>query len=197
MPFFMIGYIAVCFYIIGLNYHALPDVIAEIFRGAFQGHAPIGGFVGSTMLMAAYQGTSRAVYAGDIGVGFDSCVQSETMISDPKKQAQIAIYALFTDTFICMMTTLLLASTGAWYSMNSLPSDDVVSNILSLYLPYADMFMTILLFFAGFTTVIAYFAVGVKNAMFISPKYGKWTYIALGICAFAYFPIFLRMMFCT
>lgn len=190
MPFFMIGYIAVCLYIIILNYNALPVVLVDIFRGAFAGHAPIGGFVGSTMLMAAYQGTSRAVYAGDIGVGFDSCVQSETMISDPKKQAQIAIYALFTDTFICMMTTLLLAVTGAWYSMNNLPSDNIVPHVLSVYLPYADIFMTILLFFAGFTTVIAYFAVGVKNAIFISPRYGKWTYIILGIGAFAYFPRF-------
>lgn len=190
MPFFMIGYIAVCLYIIGVNYGILPTVVIEIFRGAFEGHAPIGGFVGSTMLMAAYQGTSRAVYAGDIGVGFDSCVQSETMISDPRKQAQIAIYALFTDTFICMMTTLLLAVTGAWYSMNDAQSADVVSIVLSSYLPHADIFMTILLFFAGFTTVVAYFAVGVKNAMFISPKYGKWTYILLGICSFAYFPHF-------
>lgn len=190
MPMFMIGYIAICFYIIGVNLQTVPSIIAEIFVSAFAGHAPVGGFVGSTMIMAAYQGTSRAVYAGDIGVGFDSCMQSETMIVDPKKQAQISIYALFTDTFICMMTTMLLAVTGAWYSMNDLSPSEVISNVLSGYLPHADLFMTVLLFFAGFTTVTAYFAVGVKNASFISPKYGKWLYLVLGVCGFVYFPRF-------
>ena len=190
MPILMIGYLAVCFYIIGRNFHILPEVIVEIITGAFNGHAPIGGFVGSTMIMAAYQGTFRAVYAGDIGVGYDSCVQSETMIVEPKKQAQISIYALFTDTFICTMTTLLLAVTGAWHSMNDVSSSEVVSNVLAMHLPYADIFMTVLLFFAGFTTVVAYLAAGVKNAVFISPKYGKWSYIILGTLGLTYFSRF-------
>jgi alanine or glycine:cation symporter, AGCS family len=187
MPFFMLSYILICFYIIFSNYELLPSVFYEIFHGAFYGHAPLGGFVGSTMIMAAYEGTSRAVYAGDIGIGYDSVVQSETRITDPKKQAQIAIYALFSDTFICMMSTLLIAVTGAWHTMNDIPSANVVPNILSNYLPNADLFMTTLLFFAGFTTVVAFFTTGIKNASFLSPKYGKYLYITYAICAFIFF----------
>lgn len=187
MPVLMIVYIVTCLYIILAHYAVLPSVFSEIFYGAFHGNAPVGGFVGSSMMIAAYQGTSRAVYAGDIGIGYDSVVQSETMIQDPKKQAQIAIYALFSDTFICMMTTLLIAVTGAWHTMNDLPSADVVANILSRYLPYADIFMTILLFFAGFTTVVAFFTTGVKSAHFLSHKYGKYIYIIYAISAFVFF----------
>lgn len=187
MPAFMLSYIVLCLYIIGSNYELLPGVFYEIFHGAFHGHAPLGGFVGSTMIMAAYEGTSRAVYAGDIGIGYDSVVQSETRITDPKKQAQIAIYALFSDTFICMMTTMLIAVSGAWTTMNHLPSENVVSNILTSYIPYADLFMTVLLFFAGFTTVVAFFTSGIKNASFLSPAYGKYIYILYAICAFIFF----------
>ncbi len=187
MPLFMFSYIALCLYIIGSNYALIPSVFYEIFHGAFNGHAPLGGFIGSTMIIAAYEGTSRAVYAGDIGIGYDSVVQSETRITDPKKQAQIAIYALFSDTFICMMTTLLLAITGAWTTMNHLPSANVVSNVLSHYIPHADLFMTILLFFAGFTTVVAFFTAGIKNASFLHPKYGKYIYILYAISAFIFF----------
>lgn len=187
MPVFMLTYILMCFYIIFYNYAILPDVFYLIIDGAFHGHAPIGGFVGSTMMMASYQGTSNAVYSGDIGIGYDSVVQSETMISDPKKQARVAIYSLFSDTFICMMTTLIISITDAWHFLNHLPSANVVSNVLSDYFPYADLFITVLLFFAGFTTVVAFFTSGIKNAKFLSPKYGKYIYIIYAICAFILF----------
>lgn len=187
MPVFMLTYILMCLYIIISNYAILPEVFYTIIYGAFNGHAAIGGFVGSTMMMASYQGTSNAVYSGDIGIGYDSVVQSETMIADPKKQAKIAIYSLFSDTFICMMTTLIITITDAWHKLNHLPSSNVVSNVLSNYFPYSDLFITVLLFFAGFTTVVAFFTSGIKNAKFLSPKYGKYIYIIYAISAFVLF----------
>ncbi len=187
MPVFMVTYILMCLYIICSNYAILPSVFYEIIYGAFNGHAPLGGFVGSSMMMASYQGTSNAVYSGDIGIGYDSVVQSETMIVDPKKQARVAIYSLFSDTFICMMTTLIMTITDSWYKLNHLPSANVVSNVLTNYFPYADLFITILLFFAGFTTVVAFFTSGIKNANFLSPKYGKYIYITYAIFAFVIF----------
>lgn len=187
MPIFMVTYVLVCLYIISMNYQALPEIFFSIFHGAFNGHAPLGGFVGSSMLLVSSTGVARGVYASDIGVGYDSVVQSETMAEYPMQQARISIYALFADTFICMMTTLILAVTGAWHNMGHLSHEKVVPHVLSLYLPYADLFMTCLLFLAGFTTVVAYFSAGLKNAAFINNKYGSTIYIIYAICAFVFF----------
>lgn len=187
MPIFMLSYIFICFYIVIIHYHTLPDVITSILHGAFCGNAPLGGFIGSTMILAASTGISRGVYAADIGIGYDAVVQSETMVENPRQHARMSIYALFTDTLICTMTTLLFAVTGSWHTMNKIPSAEVVSHILDNYLPQADLFITFLLFFAGFTTVVAYFSAGIKNATFISGKYGKTCYITYAICAFIFF----------
>jgi AGCS family alanine or glycine:cation symporter len=187
MPLFMFCYILVCAYIIFMNYQALPEVFYSIFHGAFNGHAPIGGFIGSTMTLVASTGVARGVYASDIGVGYDSVVQSETMAEHPKQQARVSIYALFTDTFICMMTTLVFAVTGGWHKMSDAQSDVAVSQILGMYLPYSEVFMTCLLFLAGFTTVVAYFSAGMKNAHFIHHKYGTYGYLLYAIFAFVFF----------
>lgn len=190
MPFFMIFYIFACLYIILLNYHLLPEMLVTIIKSAFTGHAAIGGFAGSTMLQAAYMGASKAVYSGDIGIGYDSVVQSETKIIDPAKQAKLSIFSLCTDTFICTMTTLTVTVTGAWYKMAGSQPSELISTILSKYFPYSDYIVALLYFFAGFTTIIGYFAVGSKAADFISKKYGKIIYYIYAFFAFIFFSNF-------
>ena len=187
MPIFMIGYIIFSVYIIACNASLLPEFFKTVLVSAFTGHAQIGGFVGSTMILSAYLGISKTVYSGDIGIGYDSIVQSETRIVDPKKQALLAIYALCTDAIICILTTTMVGVTGAWYSLNHLLPSDLVAQILSGYIPHSDLFMTFLLFFAGFTTIIAYLAAGIKCAQFISPSYGKIIYLLYSVFAFIFF----------
>lgn len=187
MPVFMLTYIVVALYIIGNNFQLLPEFFSMVISSAFTGQAPIGGFVGSSMILATYHGMSKTVYSGDIGIGYDSIVQSETNIVNPKKQATLAMYALFTDTLICVLTNTMLGVTGAWHKLNNLSESDIVSRVIGEYFPYSDLFVTLLLFFAGFTTIIAYLAAGTKCARYINPKYGKVVYLMYAIFAFIFF----------
>ena len=81
----------------------------------------------------------------------------------------------------------MLGVTNAWQTMTDLPPSDVVATILSQYLPYRDLFMTILFFFAGIAAVIAYMAAGVKCATFLKPRYGKYVYLLYAIFALVFF----------
>ena len=187
MPVFMLVYIFVTIYIIANNAYILPEFFSTVISSAFVGQGPIGGFVGSSMILATYHGMSKTVYSGDIGVGFDSIVQSETNIINPKKQATLAIYALFTDIVICILTNTMLGVTGAWHKLNHLNETNVVSETIANYFPYSDLFVTLLLFFAGFTTIIAYMAAGIKCAKYLNPRYGKIIYLLYAIFAFIFF----------
>lgn len=187
MPVFMTGYIIFSLYVIICNAEMLPSFFKTVLTSAFTGHAPIGGFVGSTMILSAYLGVSKSVYSGDIGIGYDSIMQSETKITTPHVQATLSIYAIFTDTLICVLTNVMVGVTGSWYTLNNFEPSDVVAQLLSNYIPYSDFFMTLLLFFAGYTTIIAYLAAGTKCAQFIYPKYGKILYLMYAIFAFIFF----------
>ncbi len=190
MPFFLIAYLIACSYIILVNADLLPALIIHIFKSAFTGQAAVGGFAASTMLHAAYLGTSKAVYSGDIGIGYDSVVQSETRVLCPINQARLSIIALFMDTVICTFSSLTIAITGAWHRMQDCEPSEVMARIFGEYFPFSEYFLTTVLFFAGFTTVIAFFVVGTKAAMFLSPKYGKITYLIYGATSFVFFAHF-------
>ncbi len=188
MPIFLLVYLAIGLYIIFSHYSILGDVFREILYSAFNDTAAKGSFMGSTGLLSAYMGISKGVYAGDIGVGYDSVIQSETSAVDPRKQARFAIYSLLSNTLICTVSTMIIAVTGSWYNIYDVAHSDIMGLIINRYIPvFGDYFVTFILFFAGFTTVIASIAIGIKSAKFISEKFGSKLYLAYVVFALPFF----------
>ncbi|MDR0677600.1 MAG: amino acid carrier protein [Holosporaceae bacterium] len=186
MPFFLVVYTVVCIYAIYNSNVDFVDLLKIVLESAFIGHAPIGGFAGSTFAMAVNYGMSKAVYSGDIGMGYDAVIQSETRIADPCAQARTAIFSLFTDCAICTLTVILVLSTGQWCASHKTVFDCVVT-ALSKYLPHTKKLMAIFFFLAGWTTVLGYLAVGMKCAKVISSSIGQKLYLVYAVCAFMLF----------
>lgn len=188
MPLFIIIYIAMCLWVIGCHFDQLPSYFALVLKSAFTGHAAVGGFMGSTLLTAAQQGISKAVYSGDIGIGYDSIIQAETKIQEPAQQAKLSIFSLLTDNIICTLSLFVVLVTGIWKE-TLLPSE-YVAKALSLFFPYVSFFMVGLLFLAGFTTITAYLAVGIKCADFLSKKKGKMIFLPIALFSLCFFSFF-------
>ncbi|MDJ1257964.1 MAG: amino acid carrier protein [Candidatus Midichloria sp.] len=186
LPPFLAIYILIAIYIFILNLEQLPSLFLSIVTSAFTSHASIGGFVGSTVLLAAHYGVSRAVYSGDIGIGYDATVLSESQTEYPEKQARMSIFALFADTMLCTISVLIVLLTGVWNIPNIKLSEYIILG-LSTVIPYAEIFMAIVFFIAGFTTIIGYLVVGQKCAKFINRRYGRIIYILYAILAFIFF----------
>lgn len=188
MPIFIVIYFGMCLWIIGCNLSALPGVLATVLHSAFSGHAAVGGFAGSSAMLAAQQGISRSVYSGDIGIGYDSIIQAETRAVLPQQQARLGIFSLLTDALICTMSILVVLVTDIW----TLPLDPsaYVATALARYFPCADLFMALFLFIAGFTTIVAYLSVGLKSAASLYGKTGRRVYLLYALCSFLFFSFF-------
>lgn len=186
IPPFMITYIAIGLFVILANITKLPSVFITIFSDMFSINSTVGG-----VLLAAHYGVSRAVYSGDIGVGYDSIVQSETRTSNPEKQARLGVFALLSDTLICTISVLILLVTDCWQNNSLLPSE-YVAFALSNYLPVSllNIYMPLLFFVVGFTTIVGYLVVGQKCATFLSPRFGRGIYIVYAICALVMFSFY-------
>jgi AGCS family alanine or glycine:cation symporter len=189
MPPFMLIYVALGIWIIVDHYSDLPNVFLLISSSFLDYKSQVGGIVSGGILLAAHYGVSRAVYSGDIGIGYDSIIQSETQTIYPEKQARMSIFALFTDSLICTISILILLVTGMWEAKGLQPSEYVVS-ALKLYLPNVEYFMAILFVFAGFTTITGYLVVGQKCAKYLNKKYGQYLYILYSIFAFIFFSFY-------
>ncbi|WP_194844248.1 amino acid carrier protein [Candidatus Clavichlamydia salmonicola] len=177
IPLFTVGYILTGAIIMLKEIAAMPALLALIFKTAFTGHAVVGGFLGSSMFMAIRQGLSRAAYSGDIGVGFDAVIQTEST-APAKKQATLGIFSLIIDNLMCTVSLFIILLSGLWKA----PGNDfnLFQRALSQYIPYTRFFVPLLIFVTGYTTITSYFTVGIKCAYYLYPKWGKQIYFVYG-----------------
>lgn len=190
MPAFMVFYMGMCFWVMACHIDMIPGVLYTVFKSAFSGHAALGGFAGSTFMLAAQNGIARAVYSGDIGIGYDATIQSETQSQAPEKQARLAIFSLLTDSVICTLSIMVVLVTGLWHKTPPLLASEYVAAALGLHFPYMSVFMAVFFFLAGFTTILAFFTVGMKCARFLSHRWGERLYLIYGTCSFVFFSFF-------
>lgn len=190
MPALMCLYIAMCLWVVGSHFSNLPSLLQLVVQSAFNGHAAIGGFVGSTMLLAIQNGTAAACYAADIGIGYDSTIQSESHTVYPARQARMAFFGVCLDNFICTLSILVALVTGFW--QNPLGSDMVspVQMAFAQYFPFIHILMPAFIFMLGYTTLIAYLIVGIKCARYLHPRRGVMLYIAYSIFVLTFFSFF-------
>lgn len=186
MPPFMISYIILSIWIIIDNASMLPGIFHSIFSEAFSLKAVGSGIIGGQIMLAAHYGMARAVYSGDIGIGYDAIVQSETQTIYPERQARLAIFALFSDTVICTMTVMVVFMTGV-LNIEGIKTSEYIIHAVAKYLPYSDYYIAFIFFIAAFTTIIGYLVVGLKAAHFLNNKIGKKLYLLYAIVAFSVF----------
>lgn len=182
IPFFIICYLCMGAWVFLQNLSIMPSILNIVLQSAFTGHAAIGAFAGSTILITASQGMRRSCYAGDLAVGYASVIHSETAEQCPEKQASLAIVEVFLDSFvICTTSIMLVLVTDVWNS--PVEASMLVQSALSDYFPGMHIFMPLFLLLMGFTTIISYFCAGIKCAEFISNKIGRRIYYVYAFCS--------------
>lgn len=186
IPLFIICYLGMGLWVLWENLALIPSLVMQVFASAFTGHAATGAFVGSGLMLTVSQGIKRGCYTGDVGIGYASIIHSESSAKVPERQASLAIVDIFLDTFtVCTTSILVILLTGVW--KEPLHESMLVQVALSKYFPYMHYFMPFFLFLLGYSTIIAYFCVGLKCADFLSPKRGKILYYIYATIALALF----------
>lgn len=186
LPVFLVAYTFMTLYIFIVNITDFPEIMKQVLISAFTGHSAVGGFIGSSAMLTMARGLSAGCYTGDIGVGYASIIHSETNTTDAGKQAGMAIFTIYIDTFlICTCTILLLLLTDSW-SLD-IKASMLAQVALSKYFPYVHIFMPVFIFILGYTTIIAYMLSGIKCAKFLAPKYGATIYCIIGTLIFCFF----------
>jgi AGCS family alanine or glycine:cation symporter len=98
-----------------LTYSTIPSTIALIFKSAFTGQAAVGGFAGSTIMMAARFGVARGLFSNESGLGSAPIVAAAAQTRNPVRQALVSSTGTFWDTVIvCAITGITIVNTGVW-----------------------------------------------------------------------------------
>lgn len=188
IPIFLIGYVAVSSWVLIYHFDRLPHVFMLIFEHAFQPHAALGAFMGNTVFLAISQGTQRACYAGDIGIGYASTMHAETSEAVPARQASLGIIDTFFESFlVCTLSLLLVLVTDVWHQ--DIDTAFMVPKALSTCFAGIELVWPFFIFLLGYTTLIAFFAAGRRAATVLFPKAGAQLYVVASLISFILFSV--------
>ena len=112
IPFMAIFYVLGCLIILIFNAAYIIPAIGVIIKAAFTPQAAGGGFIGSTIMLAARYGIARGLFSNESGLGSAPIAAAAAKARNPVHQALVSSTGTFWDTVVvCAMTGLVLVTT--------------------------------------------------------------------------------------
>ena len=116
VPLMAAFYVLGCLYILVVNASYVWPALCLIVKAAFSPEAAGGGFIGSTVMMAARFGIARGLFSNESGMGSAPIVAAAAQTRNPVRQALVSSSGTFWDTVvICALTGLVIVSSVLAY----------------------------------------------------------------------------------
>lgn len=111
VPFMIVFYVAISFWIIVTHYQQVPGAFMIIWNGAFSAQAFAGGMAG----LAIRYGVARGVFSNEAGLGSAPIAAAAAISDHPGRQALVSMTSVFLDTIVvCSMTGIILVMGGQY-----------------------------------------------------------------------------------
>jgi AGCS family alanine or glycine:cation symporter len=116
-------YLIACFLVLYINRSRLISSFSLMFQYAFSPSPFFGAFAGATAFAALRAGVYKGAYITESGMGTAAIPHSMADVERPTDQGILAMISVFADTFLCLLSGLLVLSTDVWHT-------DLISNTL-------------------------------------------------------------------
>ncbi len=169
VPMMAIIYIVSSLILIFINIGRFPEIIRQIFVGAFNPSAIVGGALGITLMEAAKRGVSRGVFSNEAGLGSAPIAHAAADTPGPVDQGLYGIFEVFADTIvICTMTALVILMSGTPIPYGSNPGVALTNAAFAeVYGPGATVVVAIgICLFAG-STILSWGLYGTRCAEYL------------------------------
>ncbi|WP_425461589.1 alanine/glycine:cation symporter family protein [Glycomyces buryatensis] len=167
VPLMIVLYVSGALAVLAINWNVLGTAFEMIFTDAFTGSAAVGGFVGSSILIAIQIGFARGIFSNESGLGTGGIAAAAAKTDQPVRQGLVSMTQTFIDTIVVVtLTGLVIVVTGVLGTtfVNDDGNDELVSN--------ADL------------TRLA-FETGLGGAGTLGGTIGGWI-VAIGLATFAF-----------
>ena len=185
VPFMSAVYVVLGVGMIIAHLGDIPAAVGMILSDAFTGHAAVGGFAGSTMMMAMQSGIARGVFSNESGLGSAPIAAAAAKTKWPAEQGLISMTGTFIDTIIiCTMTGLALIFTGVWCG-DSAGAQMTAGAFAASFGPSGAVVLTISLVLFAFTTILGWNYYGERAAIYLFGTKGLMPYRVIFIVLIA------------
>jgi len=115
VPLMAIIYFVGALSVILANTENIAPSLAAIAGDVFTGSSATGGFLGATIAFALNRGVNRGLFSNEAGQGSAPIAHAAAKADHPVSEGMVAILEPFIDTvIICMLTGMVLLSSGVW-----------------------------------------------------------------------------------
>ena len=177
VPFMALFYVTGCIYIIGVNASYVIPAIKLICVSAFSPQAAGGGFVGTTVMMAARYGIARGLFSNESGLGSAPIVAAAAQTRNPVRQALVSSSGTFWDTvIICAMTGIVIVSSVLAYPDITFENGAVLTKVAFSKIPVVGTpLLTIGLLTFAFSTILGWCYYGERAVEYLKGK--RWVIV--------------------
>ena len=174
VPFMAAAYVLGCIYILCVNSSYLWPTLKLIVSAAFSPEAAGGGFVGSTVMIAARMGIARGLFSNESGLGSAPIVAAAAQTRNPVRQALVSSSGTFWDTVvICAMTGLVIVSSVLAYPDITYDDGAALTRAAFGKIPYVGTpLLTFGLMTFAFSTILGWCYYGERAVGYLKGK--RW-----------------------
>ena len=182
VPFMALCYILGCVYILCLNSQYLVPAVDLIVRSAFTPEAAGGGFVGSSVLIAARYGIARGLFSNESGLGSAPIVAAAAKTRNPVRQALVSSSGTFWDTVvICAMTGIVVSSILAYPDIDYQNGAELTKVAFSKIPVVGSLVMSVGMITFAFTTILGWCYYGERAIEYIGGQRVTKLYLSVYI----------------
>lgn len=179
VPIIGIVYIIICFIGICMMWDRVGFALKEIFSGAFSLASVGGGTAGIVLTRALHEGTSRGLFATDIGLGLAAIAHGNVdgshlpRAQHARNQGIIALLAPILVAILCSITGVLIVCAAPDFSQNS--SRICIDTFTTAFgSDYAGLLVPITVYFFALTTILSWAWFAEHTFFFI--RRANWRY---------------------
>jgi alanine or glycine:cation symporter, AGCS family len=185
VPLMFAIYVTFSLIILVGDFGAVVDAIRLVAHSIFSPAAAVGGFLGATVYAAIKEGTFKAVFITESGMGTASIAHSMSDVKNPIDQGILAMYSGAADGFLCLLSGLLILTSGVW--KQGTLSNTLILQVFENKLPVVGpfFFITSVVLFISTTALGNSFNGGQSFATFTKYRWIRTYYAFAALVIFA------------
>lgn len=170
VPIMAVFYVICGSVVLIIHIDKIPDAFSLILTSAFNGHAAVGGFAGSTLAMAIRYGVARGLFSNEAGLGSAPIAHAAAIVKNPVKQGLLGMIDPFLDTIVvCSISAFIILVSGEWLN----GSYDNAATLTTLAFnsitqgSFGSWLVTISLTLFAFSTILGWCVYGERCAIYL------------------------------
>lgn len=195
VPFMVGAYFVMVAWIIVTNLHAVPGVMATIFREAFSLRAGWGALAGIAVI-----GARRAAFVNDAGVGTATIMHGASRNDEPVREGLIAMLGPAIDSgFVCTLTALAILLGTDISGVEGVKGLSIAMDAFGSQIPGGEYLLMVIVTCFAVSSMFSYSFYGTRCASYLvgERRARVYTYVFIAtLVVFAVIPVSAAVSMC-